>query len=257
MAFNDAFPAGRIPVMAPITFTDGWPSVTLVDGRWGGSYPFPDVTCRDVPARPKSDTFSGSTLHPEWAWNHHVDDSKWSMGNGLTLQTATVTNDLYAARNTLTRRIAGPVSTATIELDYSAMADGDVAGLAAFRDTSAWIGLKKAGGAMRVVMTNGLTMEAGTWSTTGLGTEVADADVTGGKIWLRAEVDVRTDSGGGTARFSYSTDGTTFTDLGNTLTLTKDWQYFMGYRFGIFNYATEALGGSVKIASFKLGDASG
>lgn len=257
MAFNDSFPAGRIPVMAPITFTDGWPSVNLVNGRWGGSYPFPDVTCRDVPPRPKSDTFSGSALHPEWEWNHHVDDTKWSMGDGLTLQTATVTDDLYAARNTLTRRIPGPASTATIELDYGVMADGDVAGLAAFRDTSAWIGVKKAGGATRVVMTNGLTMAAGNWNTTGRGSEVADANVSGGKIWLRAAVDVRTDSGGGTARFSYSTDGTTFTALGNTLTLNKDWQYFMGYRFGIFNYATEALGGSVKIASFNIEDPSG
>jgi beta-xylosidase len=256
MAFNDSYPAGRIPVLAPITFTDGWPSVNLVNGEWGGTYPFPDVTCRAVTPRPKSDTFSGSTLHPEWQWNHHADDSKWSVGDGLTLQTATVTNDLYMARNTLTRRIPGPASTGTIELDYSAMANGDVAGLAAFRDTSAWIGVKKADGATRVVMTNGLTMEAGTWETTGLGSEVADADITGGKIWLRAEIDVRTNSGGGTARFSYSTDGTTFTALGNTLTLNKNYQYFMGYRFGIFNYATQALGGSVKIASFQLDDSS-
>ena len=42
-------------------------------------------------------------------------------GSGLNLRTATVTNDLYSARNTLTHRIQGPTSTATIELDYSAM----------------------------------------------------------------------------------------------------------------------------------------
>ena len=55
--------------------------------------------------------------------------------NGLRLQTATVTNDLYTARNTLTHRIQGPTSTATIELDYSAMANGDRAGLAMLRDS--------------------------------------------------------------------------------------------------------------------------
>jgi len=252
MAFNDSFPGGRLPVMAPITWADGWPSVTLFDGKWGGSYPFPDVTCREVPARPTSDTFSGSALRPEWEWNHHADDTKWSVGAGLTLQTATVTNDLYAARNTLTQRVVGPVSTGTIELDYSAMADGDVAGLAALRDSSAWIGVKKANGAARVVMTNGLTLAAGDWNTTGLGTEVAGADISGGKIWLRAEVNIRTDSGGGTARFSYSTDGAQFSSLGNSLTLNRDWQYFLGYRFGIFNFATEALGGSVNVASFDV-----
>lgn len=252
IAFNDSFPGGRLPVMAPITWTDGWPSVNLVDDEWGGSYPFPDVTCRDVPKRPTSDTFSGSELSHEWEWNHNPDNDKWSVGDGLTLQAATVTNDLYAARNTLTRRVAGPVSIGTIELDYGGMVNGDVAGLAALRDTSAWIGVKKANGATRVVMTNGLTMAADSWNTTGLGTEVANASVAGEKIWLRAEINVRTDNGGATARFSYSTDGTAFTALGNTLNLNKDWQYFLGYRFGIFNYATEELGGSVKVASFAV-----
>ena len=51
---------------------------------------------------------------------------------------------------------------------------------------------------------------------------------------------------------SYSTDGTEFTPLGSSLTLDHTWALFMGYRFAIFNYATQALGGSVKVASFQL-----
>lgn len=252
MAFNDSFPSGRIPVMAPVTWTDGWPSVTLVNNQWGGTYPFPDVTCRAVPPRATEDTFASTELGPEWEWNHNPDDSKWTSGDGLTLETATVTNDLYQAQNTLTRRIAGPVSTATIELDYSTMQDGDVAGLAAFRDVSAWIGVKRASGSYRVAMTSGVNLAAGEWTTSGTGTEVAGAAVSGGKIWLRVEANVRTDAGGANARFFYSTNGTDFMALGNTLNLTKDWQYFLGYRFGIFNYATQSLGGSVKVASFRV-----
>ncbi len=34
--------------------------------------------------------------------------------------------------------------------------------------------------------------------------------------------------------------------------MTNAWQFFMGYRFGVFNYATQALGGAVKVASFEL-----
>jgi beta-xylosidase len=252
MAFNDSYPSGRIPVLAPVVWTDGWPTVTLVNNQWGGTYPFPDVTCRAIPARPTEDTFSDEVLRPEWEWNHNPDNTKWSAGDGLTLSTATVTNDLYAARNTLTRRIAGPVSTGTIELDFSTMNDGDVAGLAAFRDVSAWIGVKKASGAYRVVMTSGVNMTAGQWTTSSTGNEVAAANLSGTKVWLRVEANVRSDAGGATARFSYSTNGTDFTSLGNTLSMTKDWQYFLGYRFGIFNYATSSLGGSVKVASFKV-----
>ncbi|WP_437956837.1 glycoside hydrolase family 43 protein [Sorangium sp. So ce119] len=253
IAFNDAFPAGRMPVMAPVTWSDGWPSVTLVDGKWGGTYPFPDLPCGSNRVKPPAsrETFAKETLSPEWEWNHNPDNTKWSSGAGLTLQTATVTDDLYAARNTLTRRIEGPVSIATIELDYSKMQNGDVAGLAALRDASAWIGVKKANGATRVVMTNGVNMNT-SWTTTGKGTEVAGADVSGNKIWLRVEANVRTDAGGAQARFSYSTDGTRFTSLGNTLNMNKDWQYFLGYRFGIFNYATQSLGGSVNVASFEV-----
>jgi hypothetical protein len=32
--------------------------------------------------------------------------------------------------------------------------------------------------------------------------------------------------------------------------MNSDWQFFMGYRYGIFEYATKALGGSVRIVSF-------
>lgn len=173
------------------------------------------------------------------------------MNNGLRLQTATVTNDLYRARNTVTHRIQGPTSTGTIELDYSTMRDGDRTGLAMLRDTSAWIGVKRENGATRVVMTNGLTMGTDNWNTTGTGTEIASAPVSGGRIWLRANADIRPGSGR-QARFSYSTDGVTFVPLGNALTLNNAWQFFMGYRFGIFNYATQSLGGQVTVRRFTL-----
>lgn len=34
--------------------------------------------------------------------------------------------------------------------------------------------------------------------------------------------------------------------------MTNAWQFFMGYRYAIFNYATLPLGGSIKVASFDL-----
>ncbi len=254
IGFNDSYPAGRIPVMAPVTWTDGWPSVTLVNGQLGGQYPFPNLPCgsNKVSAPPNPETFSSAALRHEWEWNHNPDNTKWASGSGLSLATATVTNDLYAARNTLTRRIEGPISIATIEMDYSAMKDGDVAGIAAFRDKSAWIGVKKAGGAARVVMTDGLNLSTGNWSTASTGSEVAGANLSGGKIWPRVEADVRTSQGGGFARFYYSTNGQEFLPLGGSFTMNKDWQFFLGYRFGLFNYATTSLGGSVTIASFEI-----
>lgn len=99
--------------------------------------------------------------------------------------------------------------------------------------------------ATRVVLTDSLTMDSN-WNTTGTGREVAGAAVAGGRIWLRASADIRPGAGR-QGRFSYSTDGVTFSPLGGAPTLDNSWQFFMGYRFGIFNYATQALGGSVTV----------
>ncbi|MBB5114917.1 beta-xylosidase [Micromonospora echinospora] len=253
MAFVDAYPGGRIPVLAPINWSsDGWPSVQTVNGGWGASYPYPNVPRppRQVKSMIGPDTFAGPTLDPRWEWNHNPDTTKFSMNNGLRLQTATVTNDLYAARNTLTHRIQGPTSTATIQLDYSTMRDGDRSGLAMLRHLSAWIGVRRDGGQTRVSMVDGLAMDSN-WNTTSTGTERASAAVSGGRIWLRVNADVRPGAGR-QARFSYSTDGVTFTSLGPAYTLNNDWPFFMGYRYGIFNYATSSLGGSVIVNRFDL-----
>ncbi|KAH9883488.1 family 43 glycosyl hydrolase [Xylariomycetidae sp. FL2044] len=249
MAFEDAYPGGRIPVLAPVTWgSDGFPVLTTSGGAWGKSYPMP-VEAHALPSLIGTDSFSGTSLGNAWEWNHNPDASRFSVNNGLTLNTATVTTDLYQARNTLTHRIHGPISTATILLDTTNMADGDRAGLALFRDQSAWIGIKNDGGTLMVGMTNAINQETTNWSTTSTGTTVASASASKGQVWLRCTVDINPGSGR-TGTFSYSTDGSSFTTLGPAFTLTNDWHYFIGYRWGIFNYATKALGGSVKVASF-------
>ncbi|WP_207620668.1 family 43 glycosylhydrolase [Streptosporangium minutum] len=252
MSFVDAYPGGRVPALAPITWSaDGWPTVQTVNGGWSSTYPRPNIqTSKTVRSMIGPETFTSGTLGHRWEWNHNPDNTKWSAGNGLRLQTATVTGDLYNARNTLTHRIQGPSSTATIELDYSTMSNGDRSGLAMLRDSSAWIGVKRDNGTDRVVMTNGLTMNS-SWQTTGTGTEAASANISGGRIWLRVNADIRPGSGR-QARFSYSTDGVTFTPLGPALTLNNAWQFFMGYRFAMFNYATQSLGGAVTVRRFDL-----
>jgi beta-xylosidase len=114
---------------------------------------------REVKSPTGTDTFSGTTLGPDWEWNHNPDDTRWSVGNGLTLQAATVTNDPYSARNTLTHRVLGPSSIATIGMDLSGMRDGDRAGLAMLRDSSAWIGVERDGRTARLTMVNNITLD--------------------------------------------------------------------------------------------------
>jgi beta-xylosidase len=254
LGFIDAYPGGRVPALAPITWNDdGWPVLEVVNGRWGAEYPYPDVPKppRNIPPRTGVDRFEGEKLRHDWEWNHNPDNSKWSLGpDGLTLETATVTTDLYKARNTLTRRILGPTSTATVEFDISAMKDGDRAGLALLRNSSAWIGVKKSGTTTTIVMTNGITMD-GSWNTTSTGSEAATAPLSGDKIWLRVAADIRPGANS-KGKFSYSTDGVSFTPLGPDFTMNNQWQFFMGYRYAIFNYATASTGGKITVRSFEV-----
>jgi len=250
MAFVDSYPGGRIPVLAPVTFgSDGFPTLQTVNGGWGASYNYPAAQ-HNVTSPTGTDSFSGTSLGPQWEWNHNPDTTKFSVNNGLTLNTATVTFDLYSARNTLTHRILGPTSTATILVDYSHMAPGDRAGLALLRDSSAWVGIKNDGGAFSVCMISGLTMDAN-WNTVNTGSQVAGTPVSGGKIWLRISADIHPGSNQ-KANFSYSTDGNTFNSIGTPFTMNNAWEFFMGYRYGIFNYATTALSGHVTVSSFAL-----
>jgi len=250
MAFIDAFPGGRVPVLAPMQWTaDGWPEIKLRNNTWGATYPYP-LSPHSTGALTGTDHFRGPKLGPEWEWNHNPDDSKWSAHDGLTLKAATVTNDVYRARNTLTHRILGPESTATLILDDTEMKDGDRAGLAMLRDDSAWVGVKRDGSLFRIVMEDRLTLNH-RWETTGLGEEVASAPVAEKQIWLRASADIRPGPNR-TARFSWSTDGHTFHPIGSSFVMDTDWHFFMGYRYAIFNYATKSLGGAVKVKSFTM-----
>ena len=101
LAFQDAYPGGRVPVLAPIEWgSDGFPVFQSTDNSWNVSYPYLNVPQPPYTVKVPTgiDTFRGRSLSPEWEWNHNPDNTKWSVDNGLCLQKATVTMDLYAAR---------------------------------------------------------------------------------------------------------------------------------------------------------------
>ncbi|KAK2813179.1 hypothetical protein FQN50_000857 [Emmonsiellopsis sp. PD_5] len=251
IAFVNRWPGGRLPVLAPISWdSEGWPHVEFVgDNEWGSSYPYP---LPEHPVKPitGTDNFTTDTLGPQYEWNHNPDNSKWSVGQGLTLQTATVTDDFFSARNTLSHRALGPTATVTIHLDHSAMADGDKAGLAVFRYDAAWIGVSKSGDGTRLEMVDDLLMEGGGgWKTVNKGKVVEGADISGNEVWLRVDCDI---NDANTAAFSYSTDGSSFTPLGQTHTMEDDVLFFMGDRYGVFNFATKELGGEVVVKSLTI-----
>ena len=108
MAFIDDYPGGRCPVLAPIHFEDGWPTLDSQQG-FSLANPYPE-TPAPVHGVTGTDHFEGPMLNPQWEWNHNPVESAYSFADkgGLVLNTATVTKDIFHAQNTLTHRILGP-----------------------------------------------------------------------------------------------------------------------------------------------------
>ena len=258
----DSYPGGRIPVAAPLSWTsDGWPQLVKDGSAWGKTYPIPVQTSKSVPSPVGTDNFAGNSLSHEWEWNHNPDNTKWKLlegTGGLLLQTATVTNDLFTARNTLTHRIIGPKSSGTFKIDISGMKDGDRAGAALFRDIAAYIGVYKDSNSAKIVMVNNLSLDS-KWVTNSTGTVAASGPTLATEttvIWLRVQADITPAFSGTTAKrtttFWYSTDGGKFTQLGQAFPMTNSYTFFTGYRYGVFNHATKALGGEINVKSFTM-----
>lgn len=100
-------------------------------------------------------------------------------------------------------------------------------------------------------MWNDIALTENGWKPKSNGAPVASANIsTSGSIWLRTKVNVLPGTQQGT--FQYSTDGKTFANLGNAVTIINDKIFFMGWRYGVFNFATKARGGSVTLRSFTI-----
>lgn len=239
--FKDNGAVGRIPYLAPVRWVDGWP-VPGEDGKVPGTLDIPAGLqgvsgVSGVVASDEFDRASGERALPlAWQWNHNPDNAHWSLGarpGHLRLSSGRVDEHLLAARNTLTQRTFGPRSVATTKLDVSGLGDGDHAGLAVLQHRYGYIAVKQTGGERHLVMVSADTDDRVV--------EVASVPLAADVVYLRAECEF--EKSPELARFSYSLDGLEWTPLGCPSRMTYTLPHFMGYRFGLFYYATQAAGG--------------
>jgi beta-xylosidase len=81
--------------------------------------------------------------------------------------------------------------------------------------------------------------------------EAASVPLSRTVVFLKADCDFtdRTDK----AKFYYSLDGKNWVAIGSVLQMAYTLPHFMGYRFGLFNYATKEAGGYVDFDWFRIG----
>ncbi|MCS3801562.1 glycoside hydrolase 43 family protein [Niastella sp. OAS944] len=249
--FRDFGAVGRIPYLVPVKWEDGWP----VLGKNGkvpdtldlpaGSGLIPGIVASDEFDRKKGER----VLPLVWQWNHNPDNKLWSVTKRkgyLRLTTGRIDTSFLLARNTLTQRTIGPVSTASVALDVSNMKEGDFAGLSLLQKNYGQVGVKIINGSKNIVMIN-----AGG----GIPIEAQSVPLTGEKVYLKATCDFTNRKD--TAHFYYSYGGKSWTAIGSPLKMTYTLPHFMGYRFGLFNYATKKVGGSADFDFFHIEDQIG
>ena len=246
--FRDSGAVGRIPYLVPVTWKDGWP-VLGVDGKVPETVALP-AGKGVMPGIVASDDFDrrgkDRALPLVWQWNHNPDNKLWSVTarpGFLRLTTGRVDSDFPQARNTLTQRTFGPESAASTSVDARGLKDGDFAGLALLQKNYGMVGVTLEGGKYYVVMVN-----AGS----GLPVEEARVPLSQTTVFFKAECDFKNRAD--TARFFYSLDDRSWTAIGTELKMRYTIPHFMGYRFGLFNYATKDSGGFADFDFFHVTD---
>src|SRR5436190_4633106 len=246
--FRDFGSVGRIPYLVPVKWEDGWP-VLGVDGKVPEKLNLP-ANKSLIPGIVHSDEFDrkigGQALPLVWQWNHNPDNKLWSVTERkgyMRLKTGRIDTSFLSARNTLTQRTIGPVCTGSTSLDVTNMKDGDFAGFCLLQKNYGLVGVKVDGTNKTIVMIN-----AGT----GKPVEAQTIPLTQNKVFFKAECDF-TDKKD-TANFFYSLDGKSWTAIGTQLKMSYTLPHFMGYRFGLFNYATKNVGGFADFDFFRISD---
>ncbi len=244
--FKDNGAVGRIPYMVPVTWENDWPIIGI-EGKVPQTLELPKSNGL-IPGIVQSDDFERSMEDPKlplvWQWNHNPVDTHWSLSERpgyLRLQTIRLDSSVVAAKNTLTQRTFGPTSQGEIAIDVSLMKSGDIAGLVLLAEYFGYVGVKKEKDKSYIIQAINES-----------GKEIIKEKIPlkGPEVFLKAVCDFTNMKD--QAKFYYSLDGNSWQAIGASLKMRYTLTHFMGYRFGLFNYATENAGGSADFDYFKI-----
>ncbi|UTA68634.1 glycoside hydrolase 43 family protein [Emticicia sp. 21SJ11W-3] len=246
--FRDFGGVGRIPYLVPVKWEDGWP-VLGENGKVPETLDLPAGKGL-IPGIVHSDEFTRKKGEPAlplvWQWNHNPDNTLWSVTDRkgfLRLKTGRLDTSFVLARNTLTQRTVGPESSGSTLLDVSNLKEGDFAGLGLLQKNYGLVGVKATSEGKLLVMIS---------ANTGKPVEIERIPLTRSTVYLKAECNFRDRKD--TALFYYSLDGKTWQRIGEPLKMPYTIPHFMGYRFGLFNYATKQPGGFADFDFFRITD---
>jgi beta-xylosidase len=246
--FRDYGSVGRIPYIVPMRWEDGWP-VIGIEGKVPDVLDLPESRGL-IPGIIASDEFKRKKGEPDlplvWQWNHNPVNELWSLTareGWLRLTTGRVDTLFVQARNTLTQRTFGPECSGSVSVDVSGMKEGDFAGLVVLQRKFGQVGVKFENGSKRIVMVS---------AQSGKPVEIQSVPLSQKKVYFKAVCNFRDLAD--VADFFYSLDGRNWISIGSQLKMEYSMPHFMGYRYGLFNYAGITPGGYVDFDWFRIGE---
>ena len=243
MLFQDHFAVGRIPCLVPVSWEDEWPVLGeegKVPKQFEIDVPWEVNGTQYTLVRSDEFDYKENKLPPNWQWNHNPDNSLWSVTDRegyLRLTTGKVVRKgVQDARNTLTQRTEGPGCIVQTRLDFSKLKNGDSAGLVAMQGQFGCIGVQRVSEEERILQ---VTFNDGNYAEQVVWSKPLEPEMK--QIDLQIEYDFA--PGEDKAYFSYSCNGEAFVRTEAVLQMRYTLDHFMGYRTGLYCYATKEVGG--------------
>lgn len=262
MLFQDRGAVGRIPVIVPVNWKDGFPVLDIKkekpeEIRIKSTNPNhiyqPVVTSDDF----QYATQQGMpvTLKKQWQWNHNPDPKLWTVtdqpGN-LIIKTDKLSKNVTQAKNCLTQRMMFPNCDMRVTLDGSCLQEGDYAGLCALQSKYSLIALTLENDQYYLVH----MVKEGPASKMGQVNDEQLGRVTEKILINRCQVSLKI-----TADFMNMKDhiqcfyeeDEKWIGLGESTKHYFTLDHFTGCRIGLFIYSTKNIGGKVAFEKFKYG----
>ena len=253
IVFQDHGALGRIPVLVPVRFEDGFPV-------FGKDRIAPEeVEVQDLlPGYKYAPLYSNDFTNPTWQWNHIPDKSLVSVqASTFSIKTGKTCINPVQAANILTQRTYGEHCSGTVQIDASGINEGDVAGLCALEGEYGFIGITKQNGKYILIVAEH-KIPYSQW-TMGVYDDqkpdiLAQKETDSPRLTLKATFNLEHENE--SVQFAYSdfnmdkTKGAT--DFGPPIKLRYTLDQFVGVRFALFHYSQRTPGGTSTFKNFKL-----
>ncbi len=236
--FQEYLPYGRIVHLQPVKWVNDWPVMGEDPAGHGKGQPVlthrkPDVGRSYPIAFPQtSDEFDGPKLGLQWQWFANYMDDWISLTDrrGFLSMAAVATDDaapLSDHPNLLLQKFPAEKFMVTTRIDTARLEDGDRVGLVVAGRATAALQVQKNPDGLKIIHTVSKVRQQAGPGPSPADRETESAAAPGPIIFLRVKVTPR-----GVCTFSYSSDGSRYTDIGRPFTAVND--HWIGAKVGLF-----------------------